>query len=251
MINTGASIIRVIDFHSHILPFMDDGSKSTEESIEMLKLLRSQGVDAVVATPHFYAKREDPESFLRRRSESMQILRSAIEFSGIDRQEIPEIYVGAEVAYFNGMSKFKGMAELCVEGTNVMLLEMPFCKWSDAVVNEVCDMQYEHGVQIVLAHIDRYARYTDNIKLLKLRTHRVISQLNANAFLSFFSLRSTLKKLRGNMIHVLGSDCHNMYERPSYMDEALEEICSHGYEQRLETMMKKAGDLLEGATPLL
>lgn len=43
----------MIDFHSHVLPCMDDGSKSTEESIQMLSMLREQGVETVVATPHF------------------------------------------------------------------------------------------------------------------------------------------------------------------------------------------------------
>ena len=46
----------MIDFHSHILPGMDDGSKSTQESLEMLDMLRAQGVDTVAATPHFYAR---------------------------------------------------------------------------------------------------------------------------------------------------------------------------------------------------
>ena len=53
----------MIDFHSHILPGMDDGSKSTQESLEMLDMLRAQGVDTVAATPHFYARENPPEVF--------------------------------------------------------------------------------------------------------------------------------------------------------------------------------------------
>ena len=56
--------MKITDFHSHILPFMDDGSKSVEESLDMLRLLKSQGVDRVVLTPHFYPNYEDPEQFL-------------------------------------------------------------------------------------------------------------------------------------------------------------------------------------------
>ena len=48
----------MIDFHTHILPLMDDGSKSIEESIKMLKMLSAQGVKRIVATPHFYANDE-------------------------------------------------------------------------------------------------------------------------------------------------------------------------------------------------
>ena len=57
----------MIDFHTHILPKMDDGSKSTEESIAMLKMQAEQGIRWVVATPHFYAEPESPQDFLQRR----------------------------------------------------------------------------------------------------------------------------------------------------------------------------------------
>ena len=60
----------MIDFHSHILPCLDDGSKSVDESIKMLKTLASQGVKKVVATPHFYANDESIEQFLNRRDEA-------------------------------------------------------------------------------------------------------------------------------------------------------------------------------------
>lgn len=53
----------MIDFHSHILPGIDDGSKSTEESLEMLDMLRAQGVDTVAATPHFTPGRTPPRCF--------------------------------------------------------------------------------------------------------------------------------------------------------------------------------------------
>ena len=48
----------MIDWHSHVLPQMDDGSKSAEESLAMLKMQSEQGVDTVIATPHFYANDE-------------------------------------------------------------------------------------------------------------------------------------------------------------------------------------------------
>ena len=47
--------MEVIDFHSHVLPGIDDGSRNIETSIEMLRLSRNAGVDRMIATPHFYA----------------------------------------------------------------------------------------------------------------------------------------------------------------------------------------------------
>ena len=54
----------MIDFHSHVLPGVDDGSKSMEQSLQMLEASVQQGVTHMVATPHFYASRMDPDSFL-------------------------------------------------------------------------------------------------------------------------------------------------------------------------------------------
>ena len=64
----------MIDFHSHILPGIDDGSKSVEMSIKMLRREAQQGISRVVATPHFYPQTDNPERFLRRRAEAERIL---------------------------------------------------------------------------------------------------------------------------------------------------------------------------------
>ena len=65
----------MIDFHTHILPRMDDGSRSVEESLEMLDSMRQQGVKTVFATPHFYANDESVDSFLERREASLKAMR--------------------------------------------------------------------------------------------------------------------------------------------------------------------------------
>ena len=242
--------VRFTDLHTHVLPMMDDGSKSAEQSIEMLRLLKRQGIDRVVATPHFYPKQEDPASFLERRANSAAMLRSAIEFAGV-KDELPEVLMGAEVAYYNGMSLSKGVKELCIEGTDVMLLEMPFSKWTDAVVNEVCKMQMELGVQIVLAHVDRYFQYFDSAKLYKLKSYRVMLQLNADPFLGFFSGRKVLKLLGTNMVGALGSDCHNLDVRRSNMDAAIAKMREKGYGQKLASVMRGVDELLADAVPLI
>lgn len=64
----------MFDFHSHILPGMDDGSANVDESLSLLTVLAQQGVTGIAATPHFYAAREATDHFfcgeLRRRSGS-------------------------------------------------------------------------------------------------------------------------------------------------------------------------------------
>ena len=60
----------MMDFHTHLLPEMDDGSRSVEESLAMLKQMAAQNINWAAATPHFYAFQESPEQFLKRRSAS-------------------------------------------------------------------------------------------------------------------------------------------------------------------------------------
>ena len=81
----------MIDFHSHILPAIDDGSKNVEESIVLLDMLKDQGIKTVVATPHFDVQRETPAAFIERRQESYEMLRPHL------KKDPPEIILGAEV----------------------------------------------------------------------------------------------------------------------------------------------------------
>ena len=92
----------MIDLHSHILPGMDDGSQSPEETAALLGMLQKQGVTTLAATPHFYA-RETPESFLQRREEAAAHLPCT---------ESPAILLGAEVAYFAGMGSSEALIPL-------------------------------------------------------------------------------------------------------------------------------------------
>ena len=89
----------MIDFHSHILPGIDDGSKNVQMSLEMLKRASEQGVDVMLATSHFYASRHRIEDFLEKRQRAYERLAEAKNDFG------PAIRLGAEVAFFSGISQ--------------------------------------------------------------------------------------------------------------------------------------------------
>ena len=146
----------MIDFHTHILPKMDDGSKSTEESIAMLKMQAEQGIRWVVATPHFYAEHESPQDFLQRRNHSYQSLQKEIERQGLQDQ-LPKIRLGAEVRYFEGISHSSAVHDLKIENTDLLLLEMPFVPWSQRMIQEVKAAQ-QFNLTILLAHVERYRK---------------------------------------------------------------------------------------------
>ena len=76
-------------------------------------------------------------------------------------------------------------------------------------------------------------------------------QANADPFLRFIPSRKLLKMIHTNAIGVLGSDFHNMTERPSNMDEAMEIIRMRGFGAKLDAIMQRAEDLLSDAKPLI
>ena len=119
----------VIDFHSHVLPGIDDGSRNIETSIEMLRLSRNAGVDRMIATPHFYADEDRIEHFLEKREHAYQSLIEAVTTENIS--DTPQLLLGAEVAFFDGIGDADKVDRLTIQGTELLLLEMPFRTWTD------------------------------------------------------------------------------------------------------------------------
>ena len=100
----------MIDFHSHILPNMDDGSESVEQSLDMLRVCAGQNIDTIAATPHFCREKESVNSFLHRRETLfLQIKLSA------EKENLPNILLGSETAFFDGISCNDEIDELCIE----------------------------------------------------------------------------------------------------------------------------------------
>ena len=200
----------VIDFHSHVLPHMDDGSKSVEMSLGMLRSVRAMGVDAVVATPHFYGHRESVSTFLARRERSWQQLSQAM--AGKD---LPTVLLGAEAAFFSGLTKAEGLDELCANGTRTLLLEMPFVSWTGYELDAVSTLCLDRGYQVVLAHLERFVPLQKDEGLLeRLLSLPLWVQINAEALLSFTKRKRWVEMFREGRAHLLGSDCHNLDHRP-------------------------------------
>ena len=140
----------MIDWHSHILPEMDDGSHDTAESISLVNMQKSQGIETVIATPHFYANDETVDSFLDRRKNAYERLKA--EFP----EGSPEIVLGAEVRYYQGISRMEGLKSLRIEGSKLLLLEMPMSSWTEYMVRELIEMSAGSSIKIILAHVERY-----------------------------------------------------------------------------------------------
>ncbi len=208
----------MIDFHSHILPRMDDGSRSVEESLAMLSMLSEQGIKKVVATPHFYADDESAETFLARRKASYEKLMDA------KSSNLPALVQGAEVRYYQGISRLENLSALCIEGTDLLLLEMPSARWTDYTMREIQDLSRRGNLQIILAHMERYIGLQSREVRDQLEQSDILMQANAGFFNSFKSRRKALKLLGEQKIHLIGSDCHGLEYRPPQIGKAIRRI---------------------------
>ena len=204
------------DLHSHILPQIDDGAGSIDESIKLLEILSAQGVQTVCATPHFYPTRDNPESFFERRNAANERLLNALE-----GKEHPEILLGAEVAYFPGISRLKELYDLRIEGSKILLLEMTMSEWSEYALRELTEIACMGNMSVVIAHAERYRKYQKDDSWYRLLDLGVLFQSNATYFTNLKTRRKALKQLKRGEIHFVGSDCHNIIDRAPKMSEAM------------------------------
>lgn len=199
-----------VDFHTHILPGIDDGSPDIDHTERMLLEEESQGIRMVVATPHFYADREPLDRFVSRRAEAYRnylSLRKA-------NPALPELIPAAEVYYFEGIGRAEGLDPLCAAGSRVIFLEAPFDQWREEFYRDVSMLLNYQRMKVVLVHIDRFLQYQkDPSVLAQILQLNVTLQVNCERFMTMGGRRTVRKIMNFGKRTVLGSDCHNMHSR--------------------------------------
>ncbi len=205
----------MIDIHSHCLPSIDDGAKDVETSLKMLAESYSQGVELCVLTPHCVLHQPDSvKKFLDSRRKSFEMLQEKI---GQENLQVPALRLGAEVYFDNDISLYEGVEKLCIEGTNLLLVEFPMRGISKMSYDWLYSLTLK-GIKPVIAHVDRYRCYNDLIN--DFSDLDVAFQLNAENFLSFFGRRHLAKILKHEEVFIVSSDMHDLTERPCNMKNA-------------------------------
>lgn len=232
----------MIDFHSHILPGVDDGAEDVEMSLAMLRESFLQGVDAVVATSHFYADEESPEEFLRRRKHAYQKLDEAM----LACPEVfPKVFPGAEVLYFPGISDAEGVRDLRIHPGRSILVEPPMAPWSNSMLDEIVELGKNLHCIPVIAHVDRYMRILrDDTLLDRVLAKKLLVQVNGTWFLSPETEKKAFKALKQGKIHLLGSDCHNMDTRAPNLSHVRKLVRKHHAEDAFKKLHYNAATLL-------
>ena len=190
----------VIDFHSHILP-IDHGCQSIDDCRAQLELMSAHGTEIAVATPHFYPHVHKIDSFVRKRELAIEELKAE------PPSKSPRLCFGAEVLLCEGMEHMSELEHLCINGTRVLLVELPMHALKDGHVDTV-EALITNGYTVLLAHIDRYFDVCEE-DVKTLLSLGALAQINADALFH----RSSAKKIRKYLeftdrISALGSDMH-------------------------------------------
>lgn len=210
----------MIDIHTHILPGIDDGPQSIQESIEILRKAADGGVKAIVATPHVL---ELPsENYWQRVSDTFNCVKEAVEWENISI----EVILGAEVFISPDLPQtIKKNKWLTINnGNNYVLLELPVQEipsFTDQTIFELL----VRGIVPIVSHPERYLEIqNDTNKLFKLVKKGALTQLNSGSLRGKYGkkVQKTAKTLLArNLIHMIGSDVHSVPNGPYSLSQGV------------------------------
>lgn len=215
----------MIDLHTHILPGMDDGAKDVQMSLDMLRMQKAQGIDTVALTSHFYPVKESAERFLKRRAESVKILAQAIlNLPQAEQKEIPELVLGAEVAWVPNLAYMEGLEQMCYGKSRYMLLELPFEPWTMQMIDQIYHLYDRTGIIPVIAHLDRYQKIQKKTVFEEIFALGVPIQLGTDMLFHWWNKRQIFKLLGEEGRFILASDCHNLDGRKPNLRAAMDVV---------------------------
>lgn len=209
------------DLHAHILPNIDDGPKNLQQSIELIKMATDDGINRIVATPHFYGSVHGLDEQIAKANDSFEALKKELALHSLG---IKDILLGYEVRYFSGISKSEDIKKLCLNGSDILLLELGSVVIDDNVISDVLELQYS-GYTIILAHLERYTKLKGFKHLIPmLNGDTVLAQITADAFTQKAFERPAYHLLKEGLASVLATDMHSIDYRPPKFTEAINAI---------------------------
>ncbi len=212
----------MVDLHSHIIYDVDDGSKSIEESIDIIKEASEKGITDMVATPHYMkgAMVSTPETI----NEKLNILREKLKEENvrINIYSGHEIYVDSTI--FEDLENKKINT---IEGTGYLLIELPLSQELNNLEDIIFELHIK-GYNVILAHPERYRFVQKDIHSLdKLINSDVLLQMNISSLIGRYGTEAKQAAealLKASMIHVLGTDVHHKNSINLQINEGIEII---------------------------
>lgn len=213
----------MIDFHSHIIPNIDDGSTSMKDTINMINEARQAGFTEIISTSHYIQKYYDLDCF--EREKILDIIKKKVS----EKKEINiKLYLGSEI-YFTPeiIELVKNKKASTINNTRYLLFELPM-NTKPLFVKEMVYELMQNGYIPIIAHPERYSYVQENIRYIEeLAGMGVLFQSNYGSIIGMYgkSAKKTLKKLlKNNLISFLGSDVHRTGQIYPKIPKALKKL---------------------------
>ena len=224
----------MIDFHTHILPKVDDGSKSVEETFELLKEARNAGFDSIISTSHYMEKYYEVN--VAERQIWIGALSANLQKEGINLN----LYLGNEVYITENIIQLLETGKATtINRTNYILFEFPLNVKPMNMYDVIYDM-LQYKLIPVLAHPERYVFVQKEPEIIyDLIQKGVLMQANYGSILGQYGEKAQLivkRFFENNMIHFLGSDVHKKNSIYPRIPQALSEIRLLVGEEKLEEL---------------
>lgn len=197
----------VVDVHSHLLPGIDDGSKSMEDSIAMIRMLIDMGYQKLVITPHVMAHIY-PNS-----SQHILEVFNSLQAEVLKLQLPITMEISAE--YYLDETLFERISkhDLIPFAGNHILFECSFRNESLRLFDLVFQLKAA-GYQPIIAHFERYVYFHNRIEIAQeLRSMGCLIQVNLLSFSRYYGKsiqQQAAELLTNNLIDIVGTDCHRL-----------------------------------------
>ena len=200
--------MNLIDIHCHILPKVDDGPDSVEESMKILKDMRRQGIKHVIVTPHYRPEMFEPS--MKRVIYSYRHLRDIAYEMGVSMSLGCEYYRNEQIIDHMDNRKRPSMA-----GSRYVLIEFSMNDLFPTIRNYVYEL-ITHGYQPIIAHVERYFCCQKMEKIQELKDMGALVQLNAGSVLGEEGWKLKifcLDLMKKDLVDFVASDTHNTSDR--------------------------------------
>lgn len=224
------------DLHCHILPCMDDGPSSVEETRKMLEIAVQEGIQAIAASHHFFDDETTIEDYLGLWESRYKQIQSVLE----EFKKDIKIVKGAEVMISPFLTQLDGLHRLCINEGRYLLIELPMIDLPQFTEEVIHNLQVK-GIVPILAHPERNYRIANNPDLLNpLIELGALVQINTGSITGLFGkkIRRCAKTLfKNNMAHLIGTDAHSAVKRPPEMRKSAQILERWVGQQRAETIL--------------
>ena len=211
-----------IDIHSHILPGVDDGSESMEQTVRMLHTAIKEGISTIIATPHYEPGGDNPSV------EELNNIMKQVQEEALKIDKNFKLYLGNEVFYSESVvSLLKSGDALTLAGSRYVLIEFPYGADFKSIYKGINNFIY-HGYIPILAHVERYYNIHRRQEMIEeLIKMGCYIQMNSSSLIGGFmntDASYNRKILNKGLVHFVASDCHCDRIRVPIMQTAVNQL---------------------------